>query len=254
MQQQPTYSAALANRSIPIVSRTPSAKCQLAAILKHDDVATRYTRRPARRRLARHLCNTYPFIAQKTREPNLLGPVPCKASNAGAWTSNEGRMQRRPPFSRRRSPNRPSATSIDIKPPSARPIPTRESVSTKLRNQKKMCAFDSRSQGRARNKPQNHCVRNVGMNRRTCGEFARVFFSHTRLRVRRGPGAPSALVPRGAWFRHNPGEIAPRECGFASDESKRAMLSFVIARHRVGATRRPVTGYDDFLWRAPTAA
>src|SRR3984893_1833497 len=147
MQQQPTYSAALTNRSIPIVSRTPSAKCQFTGILNHNDLATDYTRRRARSRMARHLCNTYPFIAQKTREPNLLGPVPCKASNAGARTSNEGRMQRRPPFSRRRSPNRPSATSIDIKPPSARPIPTRESVSTKLRNQKKMCAFDSRSSG-----------------------------------------------------------------------------------------------------------
>jgi hypothetical protein len=92
MQQQPTDSAALANRSISIVSRTPSAKRQFAGVLNHDDLTTGNTRRRARSRVARHFCDTYPFIAQKTREPNLLRPVPGKASDTRTRPSNQGLM------------------------------------------------------------------------------------------------------------------------------------------------------------------
>jgi len=92
------------------------------------------TIRRARSRMARHLCDVYPFIAQKTREPDLLRPAPGQASNARTGPPNEGPMQRQPPFSRRRSPNRPSLTSIDMKPPSTRPTPTRESAFADLRN------------------------------------------------------------------------------------------------------------------------
>src|SRR5580704_11946694 len=117
MQQQATRSPAFADRSIPIVSRTPSAKEQFAGVLNHDDLSTGNPLRRPGSCVVCHFCDTYLFIAQKPPEPNLLGSAPCKTSNAAAWTSNEGRMQQRPPFSRRRSPNRPSPISIDIRPP-----------------------------------------------------------------------------------------------------------------------------------------
>jgi len=41
---------------------------------------------------------------------------------------------------------------------------------------------------------------------------------------------------------HNSGAIAPRECEAVFAENERATLLLVIARQRVGATRRPMTG------------
>jgi hypothetical protein len=63
MQQQPTDSAALADRSIPIGSRAPSAQRQFAGILNHDDLAAGNTFGRAGSRMARHLGDAYPFIA-----------------------------------------------------------------------------------------------------------------------------------------------------------------------------------------------
>lgn len=84
MQQQATRSAAFADRSISVGFGAPSAKEQFAGVLDHDDLTIGNPQGRPRSRVARHLCNTYLFIAQKTREPNLLGSAPCKASNAGA--------------------------------------------------------------------------------------------------------------------------------------------------------------------------
>jgi len=55
-------------------------------------------------------------------------------------------MQRRPPFSRRRSPNRPSPISSRIVPSKRR---RQQRISLCRPPQQKMCAFDSRSPGRA---------------------------------------------------------------------------------------------------------
>ena len=82
MQQQPSCSATLTDRSISVGLCAPPAKKQLAGILNHDDLAAGNTIRCARGRMARHLSDTYSFIAQKSRELNLPGPVPRKASNA----------------------------------------------------------------------------------------------------------------------------------------------------------------------------
>src|ERR1700722_4688399 len=145
MQQQPTYSAALADRSITIVPRPPPTKRQFAGVLNHDDLAIANMRRRAPGRMARHLGDTYPVIAQKPRKPNLLGAVPCKTPDPWARSSNQGLMQRRPPFSSRRSPNRPSPNSIPIATSSNQPAQpwNQSSITTAT----KMCAFDSRRPG-----------------------------------------------------------------------------------------------------------
>src|SRR6185437_5730818 len=124
MQQQAARSTTFTDRPISIGFCAPPAKEQLAGVLNHDDLAASNTLRRAAYRMASHLRYTYSFIAQKAGELNLPCPVSSKAPNAAAWTSNQGRMQQRPPFSRRRSPNRPSPISIDIKSPSAKPTPT----------------------------------------------------------------------------------------------------------------------------------
>src|SRR6266481_61876 len=134
MQQQATCSATFADRSIPVGFGTPSAKDKFAGVLNHDDLTTGNPYGRPRSRVARHLCDTYPVVAQKTREPNLPCSVPCEASDARTRPSNQRFVQKGPPFSRRRSPNRPSPISIDITPPSANPTPTRESVSGNFRN------------------------------------------------------------------------------------------------------------------------
>jgi hypothetical protein len=193
MQQQATRSAAFADRSIPVGFGTPSAKDQFAGVLNHDNLTTGNPHRRPRSHVARHLGDTYLFVAQKTSEPHLLGSVPCKASNARARTANEGRMQRRPPFSRRRSPNRPSPISIDIRPPSANPIPTgNQSPPTSAT---KMCAFDSGSPGRARRKPLKP-LRGEGRSvsaEPVCSCAFALCILHMRPRVQRAPGLPCAL-------------------------------------------------------------
>ena len=136
MQQQATCPAAFADRSIPIGFCSPSAKDQFAGVLDNDDLSTDDTLGRPRSRMARHLRNTYPLVAQKTREPNLPCSVPGKPPNAGTRPTNEGRMQSRPPFSKRRSPNRPSPNAIVIRPSSASSPPARESVFADLSNKR----------------------------------------------------------------------------------------------------------------------
>ena len=89
MQQQATRSPAFADRSIPIVSRTPSAKEQFAGVLNHDDLSTGNPLRRPGSCVVCHFCDTYLFIAQKTREPDLPSPAPCKASDARTRSSNQ---------------------------------------------------------------------------------------------------------------------------------------------------------------------
>ena len=93
MQQQPSGSATFADRSISIGLCAPPTKEQLAGILNHDHLAASNTIRRARSRMARHLSDTYSFVAQKARELNLPRPAPRKPSNARAWPANQGPMQ-----------------------------------------------------------------------------------------------------------------------------------------------------------------
>src|SRR4051812_24987196 len=122
MQQQPSCSTTLADRSISVGLCAPPAKEQLAGILNHDDLAPSNTIRRAPSRMARHFSDTYPFVTQKARELNFPRSAPRKPSNTRARPSNQRLVQRRPPFSRRRSPNRPSPVSSGIdRPPQHRP-------------------------------------------------------------------------------------------------------------------------------------
>ena len=93
MQQQPSGSTTFADRSISVGLCAPPAKEQLAGILNHDDLAASNTVRRARSRMARHLSDTYSFVAQEARELNLPRSAPRKPSNARAWPPNQGLMQ-----------------------------------------------------------------------------------------------------------------------------------------------------------------
>lgn len=117
MQQQSTCSATLADRSISVGLCAPPAKEQFAGILNDDDLSTGSTIRRARSRMARHLGDTYPFVAQKARELNFPRSVTSKTSNTRTGPSNQRLVKQRPPFSRRRSPNRPSPISSRIDSP-----------------------------------------------------------------------------------------------------------------------------------------
>src|ERR1700754_3168935 len=129
MQQQAAGSAAFADRSISMGLRTTATQDQFTGVLNNDDVATANTLSRPRGRMARHLRNAHPPVAQKTREPDLVRSLPGKTSNERTRPSNQGRMQHGPPFSRRRSPNRPSSISIDLTlqniPEENQPSPTR---------------------------------------------------------------------------------------------------------------------------------
>src|SRR5713101_4516702 len=82
-----------------------------------------------------------------------------------------------------------------------------------------------------------------GLLRCTCGDYARVLhlISHARLRVQRAPGIPCALCFPGEWFCKNSG-ASRRGIAEVCREYERATFPAVIARHRVGAERRPMTG------------
>ena len=82
MQKQAACSTAFADRSIPVGFGTPAAKDQFAGVLNDDDLSTGNPCRRARSRMARHLGDTHPFIAQKARKTHLLRSVPRKATNA----------------------------------------------------------------------------------------------------------------------------------------------------------------------------
>jgi len=116
MQQQSAQRSALANRPITVRPCPPTSQRQFAGILNHDDVAPGDTCARARDRMAHHLANRHGAIVQKTPEPHLLRPTSGKSPDPTAGPLNQGSVERDPPFSRRRSPNRPSPNSIDMPP------------------------------------------------------------------------------------------------------------------------------------------
>jgi hypothetical protein len=70
--------------------------------------------RGPRRRLFQHLLGRHPGIAQKSRQTDLPGAVAAKPPNAklAASRTDQAAQKVSAPFSSRRSPNRPSPTSI----------------------------------------------------------------------------------------------------------------------------------------------
>src|SRR3974390_1150874 len=108
MQQQSSCSATFADRSIAIGFGTPTANKQLAGVLNHDDLTAGNTVCRACRRMGRHFGDAYLLVTQQARKLHLACSIASKPSNARTWSSNQRLVQQGPPFSRRRSPNRPS--------------------------------------------------------------------------------------------------------------------------------------------------
>ncbi|BBB99519.1 hypothetical protein BE61_49660 [Bradyrhizobium elkanii USDA 61] len=63
-----------------------------------------------------HLLRDHPPIAQETRDADLAGPIPTNTSNTDPRLTDADKagQQTGPPFSRRRSPNRPNPPSIAL--------------------------------------------------------------------------------------------------------------------------------------------
>jgi hypothetical protein len=114
MQQQSAQSPALADRPIAVRPRPPPPQRQFARVLNHDHVATASPGCRARRCVAHHLVGGHRAIAQEAPKPHLLRSPSCEPPDTRARALNQGCMQGSPPFSRRRSPNRPSPNSIVI--------------------------------------------------------------------------------------------------------------------------------------------
>ena len=83
----------------------------------HDDIPAGNARCRARHRLASHLLWGHGAIMQKAPKPHLLSAVASEPPHTTARPSNQGGMQRSPPFDRRRSPNRPRPNSGLTVPP-----------------------------------------------------------------------------------------------------------------------------------------
>ncbi len=109
----PTFSA-FADRTKAVLARPPAAQLQFAGVLNNDNITTCNPRRGPSRRVLHHLIGSHCAIAQKAGKPHLLGSLPAKPSDTRTWPRHQRGMQRDPPFSRRRSPNRPSPNSIAI--------------------------------------------------------------------------------------------------------------------------------------------
>ena len=118
----------------PLAFCSPSAKDQFAGVLDNDDLSADDTLGRPRSRMARHLRNACPHVAQH-REPNLPCSVPGKQPNAGTRPTNEGTCNPAPlfPSDDRR---RPSPNAIVIRPSSAGSPPARESVFADLSNKR----------------------------------------------------------------------------------------------------------------------
>ncbi|RUL95951.1 hypothetical protein EFR84_33330 [Rhizobium chutanense] len=82
-------------------------------ILDGQNMSIRATAGSAQGRLLDHLLRIDGIIAQKPGQTDLSGPMPSKLAHPHALTGrlNQTRQQERPPFSRRRSPNRPRLKS-----------------------------------------------------------------------------------------------------------------------------------------------
>src|SRR5205085_3591746 len=82
----------------------------------HHNVAAGNARSRAGHGVAHHLVGRHRDIVQKAPKPHLLRPSAGKPPDTRAGPRNEGGMQGGPPFSSRRSPNRPSPHSIATSP------------------------------------------------------------------------------------------------------------------------------------------
>src|SRR3981189_3893112 len=112
MQQQSAQRAAFADRSIPARSGAPTSQRQFAGILSHNDLTARHSCCGAVARMAHHFVGSHCRVVKETPEPHLLRSTSRKPSDTTTRSLDEGRVEGGPPFSRRRSPNRPSPNSM----------------------------------------------------------------------------------------------------------------------------------------------
>jgi len=87
---------------------------QARRVLDRQNVPARHQLGRARRRCLHHLGRGYPLVAQKPRDPHLAGAIATKRAHPNPRLSHRRQPieQEQPPFSRRRSPNRPSPIVI----------------------------------------------------------------------------------------------------------------------------------------------
>ena len=114
VQQKPSQGSALANRTISAGTGARTSQRQLARILGHHDVAARSPTCREFDRVTNHRVGGHRRVAQETRELHLPRPPSAQPTDTATRLFNQGRMQDGPPFSRRRSPNRPSPNSNAI--------------------------------------------------------------------------------------------------------------------------------------------
>ncbi len=116
MQQQSPQGPALADRTIAARPRASASQRQFGRVLNHHHIPTSNPRCRTRGCVAHHFPGGHAIVAQEAREPHLLRPSSCKSPDTRARPLNQRRVQSRPPFSRRRSPNRPSPNSMPTAP------------------------------------------------------------------------------------------------------------------------------------------
>jgi hypothetical protein len=114
------------DRPVPRVQRhhrmqvvSPAAlRADHRRVLDHQNIAALAALRRLPARLSRHLLRRHRAVAQKPRQPDFPGPIPAQTTDPQSTPPNRQQtgQQIGPPFSSRRSPNRPSVNSISAAP------------------------------------------------------------------------------------------------------------------------------------------
>src|SRR5450432_3231352 len=109
------------NRPVLRIHRDCGMQIETAAARRSDDrrvldrqhMPAHATRPGARAGGGEHLLGRHRLVAQKTGQTNFPSPIPAQPTHANpiAARRDKAAMQKDPPFSRRRSPNRPSPSS-----------------------------------------------------------------------------------------------------------------------------------------------
>jgi hypothetical protein len=88
--------------------RPSAAQDQLRRVLHDNDMPTGHPLPGQAPGMLRHLRRRYRPIVKKPAKLHLARPVPAKSTDTRARLCHQRRVQPGPPFSKRRSPNRPS--------------------------------------------------------------------------------------------------------------------------------------------------
>jgi hypothetical protein len=109
VQQQTACASAASDRTKSPRPRFLASKHQLAAVLDRQHIAPRNQARGSRRSRLGHLGDRHSPVIQKARELYLARAIALgQTAYARPRPRHQRSLQNGPPFSRRRSPNRPS--------------------------------------------------------------------------------------------------------------------------------------------------